>query len=192
MAKRTIPKSGWVVVGHIDHRAPVIPCARCNRHVRYGVVMKHPDVQGTIEAGARCAVWLSGGTPERLAPHDAPAAPPVDAAEAAIEAWEAEDEHGAELCNASSAVAYYVGNQWIHWLNDRRAGVPLREMRRRAKLAPDEISLRRMAQLADHLVAYHAQPLQVWPGLPAPPAEMMLMHLPRAERRAALAAQARG
>ena len=29
--------------------------------------MKHPDVQGAIEAGARCAVWLSGGTPERLA-----------------------------------------------------------------------------------------------------------------------------
>lgn len=200
MAKRTIPKSGWVVVGHIDHRAPVIPCAKCNRHVRYGVVMRHPDVQGTIEAGARCAVWLSGGTPERLAAHDAPAVPAATvSAEAAIEAIEAADAYGAELGeNADPATWNYAGSQWVRWLDDRRKGVPLPEMRRRAGLvpgasrqthAPYAISLRRMGQIADYLVAHHATPLQAWPGLPAPPAEMLLMHLPRAERHAALAAQ---
>lgn len=201
MAKRTIPKSGWVVVGHIDHRAQVMPCAKCHRHVRYGVVLRHPDEQATVEAGSRCSVWMSGGTPERAAPHDAPAVPAATvSAEAAIEAIEAADAYGAELEHAEPATWNYAGSQWVRWLDYRRKGVPLAEMRRRFGLvpgasrqthAPHEISLRRLAQIADYLVEQHRTPIEVLPGNPQPPAEHLLLHLPRAERQRLLAQQAR-
>ena len=197
MTQRTIPKSGWVVVGHIDHRAQVMPCAKCNRHVRYGVVLQHPDVAGTVEAGSRCSVWMSGGTPAPGTPHDAPAATAVDPVEAAIEAREADDEYGAELGKIAELAVwrYASGHEWVHWLDARREGLPMAVLRHRAGLvpgAPREISLRRLAQIADFLVAHHATPIQPTPGLlKPPPAEVLLLHLPRAKRRAALAAQAR-
>jgi len=57
-----LPPTGWTVTGHRDHGAITQPCARCRRLIRHAVIMRHPAHPATIEAGARCAVWLSGAS----------------------------------------------------------------------------------------------------------------------------------